>query len=328
MTLQVERDPITGKYILRVDASLYKESNCYAKTWWTVFRGLHGSAGFKADYGTGLHHAMVEHYSGKGAQAARDAAMNFYQQQYIQEQIPGDDFRSTAHLVNCVHQYIEHYQKNGDMLIPITISYIHPLTQKLVEEKLLEKRFAYPYYKTDLTEVLVCGTMDMIATHIGFNKRVIVDTKVTALWEEDKFLHAYRTSPQLMLYRMIHSILWPDEKDVGCMINAVFIKKTNKNSFKRSEVFTFNDRTMHAFKHRFDVWLMTVVSKFEAVVRETNPIAPNIAFGPNFTVCDGKFGLCGYALLCLCNTVDEQEMLISTEYQPKPYDPMKFGSAI
>lgn len=302
------RDPATGKYILYYDASLHNESNCRREVWWTLFAGLcHGDKDYKMEYGTAFHKAMVSYYTNGSVEAAVQVAVAHLMDPTIF--IPDGEWRNPAHLANCVMQYVAHYQKEGDLLRP-------RMTQD--GKPMLERTFAYPFYSTARTDVLLSGTMDFLGHYNGYP--VLVDHKTTALTQVESYLDGYRMSPQLMLYKIIHDRLFGG--DIGCMINGVFLSRANKNTFKRRLFDNFGPTTLARFERHLSDTIIDIVTRFEWLL--DHPNEPLDALFPcNFTCCNKKFGMCEYLPLCSTDEVNLPSVL-QMEFTRRVYNPLKF----
>jgi len=311
----------SGKYIIKYDASLYKKSNCKRYVWFKLLRGLvqgEGQRDFKIEYGTAFHKALALWYSDIHAsiEQCTQVAFDHYGQPDIF--IPDDDYRSLSHLVNCFMQYVDYYKKEGETLSPLIRN----------GKPVLEVSFAYPYYSTPLVDVLLCGTIDFRGL-FGNSIPVIVDHKTTSSYYAQQFLDSYCISPQLMMYKMIWEMLFPAE-DVQCMVNGIFLRKSNKNEFRRSLPIEFPPSVMKHFKNKLHKTIVYIVEGFSRYLasRIQGKLGQDIVddfFIPNYTECDGKFGLCEYLPLCLADGSDDGiEGIVENHYQLKTYDPSQF----
>lgn len=298
----IEKDPTTGTYILRFDASLYMQSNCLRYVKHRLFHGLSSERkDFKMEYGTAFHKALAKHYSGGSTQDVVTAAVNHY----ALVDVPDGDFRNSAHLVNCLLQYIE-FHRGKDLLQPI----------KVADEWLLEIPFALCLYKTNRVEVLLSGTMDMIANYLG--QRVVTDHKTTSLTQVDNYLNSYSMSPQLMTYVYAYKRKFPDQ-GISALINGIFLNKTNKNTFKRSDVISFSDTTLKKYENHLLRTVAEIVKDFESFLDGNTE-----AFPCNFTCCEKKFGSCEYLPICLQDNEGDAESIATQQFSQRTYNPLLF----
>jgi len=307
--IALQRDDKTGKWIILYDASAHQRSGCLRRVWYQQFRGLghQGNKDYKMEYGTAFHKALVAFYSGKDLSVMLNEASTHYMQPDIY--VPDNEWRNVTHLNNCVMQYDREF-RGKDLLSPDKDKEGNPT---------LEYRFAYPYYKTDTVEFMLVGTMDFrgkFASH----QPVITDHKVTAAYIPDEYLAQYEMSPQLMMYKMIHDKLFGG--DIGVMVNGIFINKTNKNVFKRSQIFEFSKVKMDKFEEQLMRQVTSLTFKFENFLKG-HPL--DICFPCNFCECKGDYGkMCGYLPICSLDDPDSQEMLIQSEYTKTTYNPLTF----
>lgn len=266
------------------------------------------------EYGTAAHKALQLHYSGASWQDAIAAAVTHYSQPDIH--VPEEDWRCTAHLVNLLMQYGAWWKEEGELL--------QPLKDK-DGKALVERKFAYPLMRTDRVEVLLCGTIDLLATHVGIDGRiVVVDHKTTSLVQVDAYMDSYTMSPQLMTYLTVYEDLFPEYSgNVCCMINGLFLSRSNKNTFRRSPLIEFTPRQLVSFKKMMLLRMGEVVRRFESWL--DNPTTPlHELFPYNFTCCEQWFGMCEMKRLCSCGTDDEMESIVSNDFKTKQYNPLMF----
>ena len=291
-----------GKYIVKIDASLIKESACERRLWYMLFRGLRKrNSNHKMEYGTAVHKAL-ESYYGDGD---KDKAINAAIDHYADVLVPDKDFRDLAHLVNLLNQYFK--LDTG-------------LEVKRDPEPLLEMRFAYPYRQTEKLDILFCGTIDFVGTYFG--RPVIVDHKSTAAYNTSAYFASYKVSPQLMFYNLIWNTMFPDDY-IGCMINGIFLGRSNKNKFERSEIFEFSKDRLTKFQAYVDDLVDRLVAKFDEHSDDLDKEPENI-FLSNFASCETRFGLCSFSPLCTANNKDDRQSIIEMDYVRKVYDPLQF----
>lgn len=310
MNIEVTQDATTGRYLLSFDASMYKQTNCKRKVLLTMLRGLRvsGESGrtCKMEYGTGIHKGLALHYSGSHLDQCVATAMQHLSQPEIV--IPDNEWRNPTHCGCCMMQYIQHWQRAGDLLVPSRFP---------DGTFVLEQRFSIPFYQTKRTEVSVCGTIDFKGAFA--QQEAIVDHKVTALWDKAEFFNSFALSPQLMLYKHMYDTLF--HTDVGYMVNGIFIKKTNKNEFERSQLYNPSKRQMESFIKHFHNTVADLVWRFEYLLDHPNE-SVDAVFEPNYICCDEKYGMCPMAAYCLAPTIEEAEMLAKDIFVVQRYDPM------
>ena len=290
------------RYILRIDASSYRESTCDLRFYFTTVRGLRNNhMNHKMEYGTAYHKALEKFY----ATGDRTAAMNMALEHYSNPEIvvPETDWRTAGHLATCLTQYFDNYSEVDGLVV-----------EQHNGEPLLEMKFAYPFYTNGTVDVLLCGTIDFIGKYFGQN--IICDHKSTAITSVDRYLDSYRMSTQLMAYTMVLRKLFPD-RNYQAIINGIFLSRSNKNKFQRSAILDFSQDRMEKFEEHLT---NTVIDFADLIAKgiKTN----TIPFLPNFNCCETKFGMCRFA--DICNSGEHSETIIDNEYYTKLYDPLQF----
>ena len=292
-----------GKLIIKIDASLIKESACERRLWYMLCRGLRKrNSNHKMEYGTAVHKALESYYADGDEEKAVNAAIDHY----VDVLVPDKDFRDLAHLVNLLNQYFK--EDTG-------------LEVRKDPDPLLEMRFAYPYLQTPELDILFCGTIDFVGTYFG--RPVIVDHKSTAAYSPAAYFASYKVSPQLMFYNLIWQRLFPDE-EVGCMINGLFLGRSNKNKFERSEIFEFSKDRLDKFQAYIDDLVSRITHKLESYFATQDEKDGEDIFLSNFACCETRFGLCSFTALCTANSSNDRESIVNMDYINKVYDPLQF----
>ena len=295
-----------GKFIVKIDASLIKESSCERRLWYMLCRGLRKrNSNHKMEYGTAVHKALESFYS----DGEKEKAVNTAIDHYADILVPDKDFRDLAHLVNQLNQYFN--QDTG-------------LEVRKDPDPLLEMRFAYPYKQTEDLDILFCGTIDFVGTYFG--RPVIVDHKSTAAYSPAAYFASYKVSPQLMFYNLIWNKLFPEEA-VGCMINGLFLGRSNKNKFERSEIYEFSRDRLEKFKAYIDDMVNRLIVRLRTLkVRDkwAEGLEAEDVFLSNFSCCETRFGLCSFTPLCTANSANDRESIVNMDYVNKVYDPLQF----
>ena len=292
-----------GKLILKIDASLIKESACERRLWYMLCRGLRRrNTNHKMEYGTAVHKALESYYS----DGDEEKAVNMAIDHYVDVLVPDKDFRDLAHLVNLLNQYFK--QDTG-------------LEVRKDPDSLVEMRFAYPYKQTPELDIIFCGTIDFVGTYFG--RPVIVDHKSTAAYSPAAYFASYKISPQLMFYNLIWKTIFPEE-NVGCMINGLFLGRSNKNKFERSEIYEFSKDRLDKFKAYIDDMINRLVLRLTALKIRTEDTEAEDIFLSNFSCCETRFGLCSFSSLCTANSRHDRESIINMDFIDKIYDPLQF----
>jgi hypothetical protein len=182
-------------------------------------------------------------------------------------------------------------------------------------------RFAYPYLQTPELDVLFCGTIDFVGTYFG--RPVIVDHKSTATYGVASYFASFKVSPQLMFYNLIWHKLFPED-NVGCMINGLFLGRSHRNKFERSEIFEFSNDRLAKFQAYIDDLVSRIRSKLDIYFNTYPDQDGEDIFLSNFACCETKFGLCGFTPLCTANSAGDRESIVNMDYVSKVYDPLQF----
>lgn len=307
----LEKDDKSGKHIMRIDASLYKESDCEQFVRYKLIEGLvaggvpstNDEAPTKdaaMEYGTAFHKGLQARAEGKDINEQLKIVTTHFSQPGIF--FKPKEWRNIGHLVSTYVGYDSAY-KQFDQLVPIVRD----------GKVLVEQRFMFPFYKTEKTEVLLCGTIDMIATIHGMT--VIVDHKTTGAWDVDEYMNEYILSPQLMIYKWVYDRL--HNTDAGCVINGVFIGGKKPAVFRRSDIIMFSPEQVGNCIAHVTARVKRTVESFES----GEPVIPN------YTQCVKKYGdkakPCQFMLLCQQRTAGDREFALSN-YGAKVYNPMEW----
>ena len=299
----IKLEKAEDRYILRIDASAYKESACYLKFYYTTVRGLRSSyMNHKMEYGTAYHKALETFYAtGDKAESLNQALSHYSNPEII---IPDSDWRTAGHLANCITQYFETYDEGDGLKV-----------ERHEGKPLLEMKFGFPFYTNGFIDVIICGTIDFIGTYFGQN--VICDHKSTAVTTIDRYLDSYRMSTQIMLYTLVMRKLFPD-RNYQALINGIFLSRTGKNKFQRSPILDYSDTKLAYFEQH----LTQTIVKFVELLTKNLKEDKNY-FLPNFNCCETKFGMCKFVKIC--NAGDFGEAVIENDFYSKPYNPLNFN---
>lgn len=304
--MKLEKDEKTGKYIMRIDASLFRESDCLRFVMFKLIQGYSvpssGGKDCKLEYGTAFHKGLQARAEGKTLDEQLKRVTDHFSQPEIV--VPDNEWRNMGHLVNTYVQYDTFYKTNGDLLVP----------------KRAELRFAYPFYNTARCEVILCGTIDLAAEYMG--AKIIVDHKTTSAWNADEYLAEYDLSPQLMIYKWIYDTLF--SSDVGCMINGVFLSKKKPAMFKRSGVINYSKPQMINLIDSLLDKTKAIVSRFESMLDSGDLTR----FEPNYCACVKRYGEkaspCIYSIICKQPYWEEGLSIAESMFEKKMYNPELF----
>jgi len=299
----IKLEKAEDRYILRIDASAYKESACSLKFYYTTVRGLRSSyMNHKMEYGTAYHKALETYYAtGNKAKSLNEALEHF---SHPDIHVPENDWRTQGHLANCITQYFDHYSDVDGLKV-----------EKHEGEALLEMKFAYPFYTNGFIDIVLCGTIDFIGTYFGQN--IICDHKSTAVTTVDRYLASYEMSTQLMLYTLVMRKLFPD-RNYQALINGIFLSRSGRNKFQRSAILDYSDQKLGYFEQHLTETLVNFVELLTKNIKEDKQY-----FLPNFNCCETKFGMCKFTKIC--NAGDFGEAVIENDFYTKKYNPLNFN---
>lgn len=305
--LVIERDKESGLYILRYDASLHINADCKQYVWNRLLNGYTTEhKDFKMEYGTAGHHALAHWYRGNHNQ---QECLALAMKHYAGVIVPEDDWRSMAHLVNCLMQYFAAHEHNDQLS-----------AEKIGDQWLVEKNFALPFYRTPRCEVLLSGTMDIRGLYI--QRRVVADHKFTAMANKPgMYLRKASLSPQLMTYVLANKMMFSEQETIGAILNVIFLLKSNKNFFQRSEIVEFSDWQLKYHHDKLLTSVKEIVASFEKVL-DGGVVDDN--FKPNFTQCSKEYGMCEFSALCQQQCESDRNVIAETSFVRKVYDPLKF----
>lgn len=300
--LNITRDKDTGRYIILYSASSHVDSSCPKRMWFKLIQGIQppGSIGHEAEYGVAFHRGLKAFYSGQAEDQCISQALDYY----TKVEVPESDWRTSAHLLNCLMQYMSSHK--NDILRP----------HKDIEGKpLLERGFVLPFYSTPRIEFNLVGIIDFEGLYSS--RDVIVDHKTTATYDTQSYLNGYKLSPQLLLYKLAHKMLHLNG-DPGCLINGIFLAKSGKNTFCRSDVFEFSKRQLESFRLQLLDKAVTICNKFENVL---NGADFNLEFPENYICCQGRYrSLCSYVPICSQDNQSDRDMIIGNDYERRVYN--------
>lgn len=316
--------PDKQKWIMMFDASAYSRSDCHRNMFYLIVKGLtSGKKDHKMEYGTAFHAALGHYYTHKRhttpevdlkrlqAESVGHAVRHFMSPDI---EIPDDDYRTPSHLIGCLGQYFNLYAV--DPLEVLVLNLPDGTKRELVEQK-----FCIPFYSDNLLEICLSGTMDLVA--YLFDQLVIIDHKSTSATSPYYYLQEYNTSTQLMMYSFIFRKLFPTLVDsywgIGTMINGIFLRKSGKNDFRRSDVIHFYDETIAAFERHLGETVTRLALSFHQWFHN------NVEFAQNFTQCHSKFG-CPYIGICTAGALD-RENILQNNYVLREYNPLLFQLA-
>lgn len=335
-----EKDQTNEKPTIFVDASSLKDSSCLRRLIYNNFYGFRlvaSNRNYKQAYGSAFHKALEYFYGQEKRtpeveQEAIQQAVKYYSPYTtIVAQQPDYEFRTSDHLVKSIEAYFAEYNQDAETLKPI---------KGLIEPGLLETKFTYPAELLDERlssphfNLVVAGTIDMIATYLG--EEIFVDHKSTGTkWGYRKgFFEEYDLSIQMMLYSLILKKLTGNY--FRFIINGIFIKATTQAA-KKDDLFdgvnferygprSYGPEQLEQFEK---IWLIPRILEFHRWLtnwfnvsyKDMTHDASKITT-PNFSSCFPKFE-CPYVKVCSLNPDYQGARLML--WNRESYNPLKFG---
>jgi len=193
---------------------------------------------------------------------------------------------------------------------------------------LTEQSFQIPFYKGEVLEVDLAGTLDKIGKIAG-GIFAFGDWKTTSSWDNKGYFKQYELARQLRLYRLatlLEAERNPEsvvgrlgkEPNLGAFIDAVFLKPSvGEVKFERSKFFIFHAEEMEEFKQGLLRWC----KRFEqSLIDGTVHARDGIVTG----ACEGKWGKCDYWNICAApkGAVD---VMLKSNFNQIPWNPLDYN---
>jgi|TARA_R110000787_G_scaffold18610_4_gene56828 hypothetical protein len=302
-----------------INASALKEAGCTAKFLFTVTEGLklRAASSSKMEYGTAGHYFLADFYRGKDPKEAWATAKAHYEP--FADDIRGNDFRSLSHLGQTCAAYAKQY-KDDDAISVLTDDKGDPF---------IEKQFAYPWHTSDEFDIVLTGTVDLLASYHGAD--VIMDHKTTSAYPSG-FFEKYEFEIQAMFYSWIMRRLYNMPAYLPFVINGLFLKKPTLSYFnkggpfdgvvlQRSGLIEFPESKMEEFER----WLREKLSSLILAIRMQLE-DPGYAYSPEAqerSYCNAHFGRCSFQ--SICDAFPEYRgAVVSGDYIKEPYKPLEW----
>ena len=326
MTTQYNQE--TGKRQVFIDASALKNSSCFRNLWWSIFEGYQGSndKNHKLAFGSAIHIFLEDYYIGKSIKDSINRAIEYYKPYNETLDVTPREFRTVSNLIRICKAYAEEYGTAAH--IWETEKAIEPL-KDIDGKPLVEYKFAIPIWANEHFDLLLSGTIDLVATYHGY-PCVLIDHKTTAMAMNDKFFDNYDWDIQPMLYCKVWKEANKLEEFPHFVINGVFCKKPTEKGeksgifdgvlFKRSSLISYSNDQMV----EFDKWLC---KKLHNIIANLSLISENPKFDPaidyNMAACKTVYGDCKYFKVCSLPK-ENQSIKLDISFIKHHYNPLKF----
>jgi len=309
--------------IIRIDASVLKQSACLLKLWRIAVQGYRSKEVFNdTEFGSAIHVFEKELHEGRPFEMARAATLSFFIEKMQSPNFKvrkNAEYLTPAFLHTCCEVY---YNKRSKDFTPLVVD----------GEVLVEKNFEIPYYETEHVSIRLTGTIDIIGRLTGNGMYCIGDYKTTRTWNHVDFLAAFKYNIQLPFYLLAIQLIgnkYPQgifgelvKNRIGCFIEGIFLSEKEAVTVKRSDIWTFSEERIQVIKHHLDslCWMLNVCIG--------NKATPNKQGLVNDT-CAGKFigGTaypCEFLGSCLAPNEDATNTILNNSFRCTDYNPLDF----
>jgi hypothetical protein len=304
---------------IKVNASGLKTMTCMYHMNNVMIEGYYtGASAAKMVYGIGVHKYIDTMFQTKGhIGKAREAALFAFRKPKYDDK-KAMHMSDENHFLSTCYSVWEDWVMKDNHLDTVMLPSGEPAT---------EVTFSIPYYEDANIIVDLEGTIDRIAKVKG-GCFVINDFKTTGAWQHDTYLSKYAMSQQLRFYvfslKLMHE-MYPDSMlgkigatNVGACIDGIFLKpKSCDNTYKRSDVFQFND--LIEFRRALDLKIQELSAMVEHKNRTGQSPPKN---GLLNGACEGKWGMCNFWNVCKSQSPEIAALLLSRDFKKKIYDPL------
>lgn len=329
--LNLLKDEKTGKWILRIDSSLTKESACLLRCQRLAVEGYKELRDYNdTQYGSAFHAFISElHRTNGDFGTATNKALEIQERPSIQR--TNKNHLTSSHLVKTCVDFATYSQKQDTFQV-LTVDGI----------PLVEQRFEIKYYENEYFIVLLCGTIDAIGKFVN-GIYAIRDYKTRGLWsnksktgsttyiedEIKKYFQQYLLSIQLRFYLFCIKLIGEQQPDTamgkifkehvfGLFIEGIFTHPVEKTIFRKSDVFILTQEDIDEFKEAFDIFINRFITRIQTgdfITRD------GIISG----ACVENRYPCKFTQVCGAPTEMARKMLLSNSFSKKPYSPQTHG---
>lgn len=318
--MTITQDPSDGIIRIYFDASALKDSSCFRKIYWTVVKGYKTEKkiiNYPIAYGNACHKFAERHYCGVDLAENLELTRKYYEPYHDSIQYSEEtEFRTLKHLNNVCKKYAQTFPTEHDCIQVVRIN----------EVPLVEQQFAFPVWKSEdgKIEVILCGTIDMVADYQG--TRVFIDHKTTTSWYKEGYFKQYQMNVQMQLYSWALKKILGTSYYLSCVVNGWFIKKPTDKSekmgvfdgvkFERSNIIDYSEEQMA----QFEGWLSYKLGSILAFFKENK--LEEMSKHLDYTACN-NYGLCKFFDVCRLKP-SVQEDVLNSKFTTIPYEPLKF----
>lgn len=310
---------MSNQVVIKLSSTALGKSGCILNFYRTVVEGYKEFAlPARVVYGIGVHKFIDVAYKSGG-----DFKLAIAKAREVFLSIPKEEDRKSPHLSDerhmctvCINLWTQF------VLSDSTFNLI-----MLGDKPATEVTFEIPYFENEFIKVFLCGTIDKVGQFLG-GCFAIGDWKTTSSWNEKEYFTQYELSRQLRYYRLACKLMSEREPDstlgrvgatrMGAFIDAVFVKPDpNESSFKRSNIFQFDNIAIDAFQASLDAKILEISKKIETGVF-------NVKEGIINGSCEGKWGKCSFWPCCK-NNDKVAELILKQHYRKVEYNPLNYN---
>lgn len=174
----------------------------------------------------------------------------------------------------------------------------------------LETNFELDLVVTPEVKVMLCGVVDAVGLQNG--RIAFKDIKHTTSSNHAAYMDSYALSHQMMTYSWALKQIGFADHYPTCIIDAIFIKKSELGATFVRKAFTYSD--VHV-----ELWMKHVIG-FAKMISGLTPDE----FTHNFAQCQRRYGLCDFYYLCSTTDPDTRDQVEKMLFTTREYNPAEF----
>lgn len=316
---------MSDKRILRIDASLLRESGCSLRLFYYLLMHYNEQCvNIDVQFGSAFHHFASTMVKSDGNFAlAIKGAKEILARTPVNIKKGKEYLADNRYLQKVCYDWWDWHVEKDNLLIT-----------RVDDEPFVEKNFALKVYEDDELIIELCGTMDFLG-EIRNGWAAICDYKTTAVKDEEYYFRPYQLSTQLRTYRYAvkrYASLYPDSiwaklqaRMGGCFIYGVFHEPPSSGKdvrFIRSPLIQFKDWEMEEYEILLKQKVEQVRSLYYNFVKQgIVPLREGVING----CCKTEWGECKFASICAEPDAVIRKHIIAKNYTTRTYDPLTFG---
>lgn len=314
------------KKIIYLDASALSKSSCFLRLYRTVVEGWRAEHKHNdTEYGSAFakFKEALMHNQGNYMEAI-PVAHTYFREQDCNIR-PNKDHLDIGHLTTTCMSYVNKFGAKREK------DTFQIFKDETTGAPLVEGKFAIPYYADKNVQIILSGTMDSIGKFSN-GCVAIEDDKTTSSWNRQKYLDAYKLSPQLIFYRLCFGLLAeylpPGNKyqelmskhQIGCFVTVAFLAKDKPTEWVRSPVYFYSEQQLEEYKNILDSTISRLANTY--YYKQEHNVTINREGMVN-GACQTPYGFCDFFNVCSAPEGAVDSMLKGYFVQ-RPYEPLKF----